>query len=108
MPRQIHLSISALSDLGDDMELIQLELCASLPEQDPLPTGVGDPFSLGFGAGELARGDGRFEVGETGLACREVGEEVKVVVVEVCMCSRAWLASSPSPLSPSLNSSPNF
>lgn len=43
MPREVHLAVSALPNLGDNVELVQLEFGAALAKEDPLATAVRGP-----------------------------------------------------------------
>lgn len=84
VPREVHFAVPALADLGHDMELLQAEFGPPFPERGPFALGVGGPFGGELVRGEVPRRGGLLEGCEAGFARREVGQEVKVVVVEVC------------------------
>lgn len=87
VPREVHLAVPALTNLRHDVEHLKAELGSSLPERGVLLGAVGGPGRGGVRGGEGrgggAGGEGGFQGAEAGLARREVGQEVKVVVVKV-------------------------
>ena len=82
---EVDLAVAALADLGDDLELVDLELEAALAEEGALAPAVGLELLGVLGLGEPALLGVLVETGAALLAVRDVAEEVEVVVEEVWM-----------------------
>lgn len=85
VPCEIHFSVPTLTNLGEDMELVELEFRPSLAEEDPFTTLVRGPFLLRLLGRDGSRGDGALECCESLLPRVQVREEIKVMIIEVCL-----------------------
>jgi hypothetical protein len=88
---EVHLTIAALSDLGQDLEVCVPQSGASLSKVCSLPTQVLAEclVVLGFRCGWRGR-ILRLELCEAVLAGVYVGQEVEIVVEEICTVSLAY------------------
>lgn len=83
MFRQEHLSVSALSDLGQHLEITLPQSGTALPQCDALTPGETCPGGLKFFRTETLV---RFlPILGTAAASVNVGDEVVVVVVKICV-----------------------
>lgn len=88
---EVYLAVAALADLGEDVELVELQLRAALAEQDALAALVRAPLGVGLLDGKLTCRDRLAEGRQAALARVEIREQVKVVVVEVWAGARvSW------------------
>lgn len=78
-----HLSIPALSDLRDDLELVDLGLDAPLAEDGAFPAAIGLELLRVLGLRELPLRSVLVKARSPLLPCSDVPEEVEVVVQEV-------------------------
>lgn len=79
---EVDLAVAALPDLGDDVELIDVELGASAAEDDALATAVGFEFFGILGGGDASSGGVFVEPGSAIFARCEVAEGLEVIVQE--------------------------
>jgi hypothetical protein len=83
--RQKHLSVASLSDLGKNLEIALPQASATLPKIGAFAAKVLSKGIVVLGFWRLRRrGVLRFELSEAVLAGVDVGQEVVVVVEEVC------------------------
>jgi hypothetical protein len=97
--RKEDLSVSALSNLSQDLEVSLAETNTTLPEVRPLPPDIflPDGCVYFFGCSRRCRVFG-FEVVEAVLAGTDIRQQIKVVVEEVCKSSAKSLSHSASNL----------
>ena len=81
---EVDLAVAALSDLSDDVELIDAELRAALAEDDALAPAVRLELFVVLGGRERAGGGIGVELGAAVLARADVAQELEVVIEEVC------------------------
>ena len=86
LAREVDLTIPALSDLRDDLELVDLELDAALAEESALSATIGLELLCILLLSEVALGRVLVEAGAAVLAVGDVAEEVEVVIEEVWRC----------------------
>lgn len=82
MPSEVDLTVATLTYLGYDMEVVQFDLCTTLAQEDSLPPAVGRVLGCGILGRELPLGHGLLERCQPRLARREVGQQIKVVIVK--------------------------
>lgn len=85
--RQVHLAISTLPNLSDDVELINLQLCSSPPQKDSLAPAVRLELLGIFRRGEAPRGGVRVEISPPLFTRADISQELEIVVQEIwCRC----------------------
>jgi len=82
--RQENLSISTLSNLCEDLEVTLPKTNPTLSEIGALSTTYFDQTGYKFLVGCRRFGEFGFEVIETVLASADVGQEIEVVIQEIC------------------------
>ena len=83
LPSKEDFAITSLSNLRDDLELIDFELDSTLAEERAFTTTVRFKFLSVLGLGKVPLRSVLVEPGSTLLACGDVTEEVEVIVEEV-------------------------
>jgi hypothetical protein len=84
LARQEDLAVATLADLSDDVELLDLQLRASLAEQNALAAAVRLELFRVLGGGQRAGRRISIELRPSLFTSADVTKELKVVVQKVC------------------------
>jgi hypothetical protein len=83
LPCQIHLTVSALSDLSYDVELLHPQFCTPSPQKYTLASTIRLELFIEVRWGEVARSRIFIECGPTLLARTDVAQELEIVIKEI-------------------------